>query len=1029
MGRIVRLLIVAQIFWCGESLGQHFTFHTDALGEGLFFYRDVQWGIYDIATCRDSIFYELQGRDIRDIAIPFGGELFTYAIKDSFLSSYEGLAVFYPEQNFLRFQGEFQFVDHKYVTALSCHTDGLIYGAGKGVTTYNRASETYTYLGDLPLAMQAAGDLTFRQGKLYLSTISNTLVEVDIRNPMNSRVVMTFPVGTPLIHAMTTLQGDCNNTITYAIGTDSTGSIIYELDFENKTLHELCRTPLRIMGAASQQECVTPICKVYVDLDKNNSSGGSRYDFRPTSVCIAPVYIADRDLEVYSEEPIDSVVVTLNGILDVGLENLTASSAANLTVTGSGTTRIKIVNSGIATNNDFQVAISSIFYKNNKAIPTNGNREVWVRGYTLSYVGEIATTSVQLQNNLALEQDSIYLKCHGDAGISFTAEAKGGVAPYRYQWVNGDTTAIRNGLAVGNYSVIISDQSGCQLVDTIRITQPDSLRVNLAANSDTICGTSGQLMANASGGTAPYTYDWVAPPGSPSDGELGRLNNLSAGNYAVTVTDKNGCQANAAYQLFAGDTVRTQERRTLCATESFSWNGKPITRDTSFCVAYRAVAGCDSLHCITIQFLDTVLVQERRTICEGEIYTFNGQALRRDTSICVQLTGANGCDSTYCLQLEVVERTRLLAVSICEGETYSFAGRTLATTGTYTNTILNVNGCDSLIVLSLQVVPKPAVRLIADGRLCEGGRLKIEAPIGFSRYDWSNGASTVAIEVKNPGSYRVTVTNAQGCTDTASITIANESFQPVITATPPACFGQKNGSIVVDSVIGGNPPYFYRLDNRTAQAVNQFNQLIGGIYEVEVEDNNGCFVKTAVTLTEPAPLILLIGDDTTIPLGDSLVLTAQTNAIAPLIRWRPSEGLSCDSCLTTVAKPTKSVDYEAIVMDQFGCVVKEKIAVLINRQTGLYVPTAFSPNGDGVNDVFTVFVDGSVAQINYLRVFDRWGNFLFEIKDFTPGNAEKGWDGTFNRQELPTGVYVYAMEIRKVDGTVELLRGETLLVR
>lgn len=1013
------------LFGIGELSGQRFTFNTDALGEGLFSDRKVQWGIYDVATCHDSIFFERYGRDIRDIAIPIDGRLFTYAVKDSTLLGFEGLAIFYPEQNLMSFQSEFQFIDHKYLTALSCHTDGLIYGAGKGITSYNWASETCNYLGNLPPAMQAAGDLTSRQGKLYLSTISNTLVEVDIRNPMNSQVVMTFPVGTPPIHAMTTLQGECNDVVTYAIGTDSTGSIIYELDFENKTLIERCRTPRRIMGAASQQECVIPICKVYVDLDKNNSSGGSRYDFHTPSVCNASVYIADQDLEVYAEEAIDSVVITLNGILDAGLENLTATATTNLSVNGSGTDKITIVNIGNATIEDFRRAIARIFYKNNSAAPANGNREVWVRGYTRSYTGEIATARIQIQNNLGLEQDSISLKCYGDTGIAFTAKANGGVAPYRYQWASGDTTAVRANLATGTYPIIISDQSGCQLIDTVKVTQPDRFTVRISALNDSICGASGKLTATPAGGTIPYSYQWNHNSSAPSN--TNSLENLEAGTYILSVTDQNGCQTVGSYTLTQVDTVRTWEEIKRCADEIFDWQGQQIKNDTSFCISLISINGCDSLHCLEVQFLDTTLIQESIMLCNQE--TYNGLAISRDTIICNTFIGANGCDSTYCLTINVLKRINQLTAGICEGESYLFAGKTLTTAGTYLDTIQTGGNCDSLISLNLQVNPKPIVQLTKNGSLCEGGTLKVEATEGFRSYTWSTGATTPFINVTAPGKYHLTVTNAAGCTDTTSIQIANESFEPIINAFDPTCFGKKDGSIVIDTVMGGNPPYFYRLDNRTAQTTNQFHQLTGGTYQVEVEDNNGCFTKTAVTLTEPAPLTLFIGDDTTLALGDSLTLNVQTNVVDPMVQWNPPTGLSCATCLTTIAKPVESIRYEVILTDQSGCVAKDAISILVDRQSNTFIPNAFSPNGDGVNDMFTVFADGSVQRIVYLRVFDRWGNMLYELKDFVPGTTEKGWDGRFKGKMLPEGAYVYVLEVERIDGVIEKLQGEVLLVR
>ena len=184
--------------------------------------------------------------------------------------------------------------------------------------------------------------------------------------------------------------------------------------------------------------------------------------------------------------------------------------------------------------------------------------------------------------------------------------------------------------------------------------------------------------------------------------------------------------------------------------------------------------------------------------------------------------------------------------------------------------------------------PKPTIALIPNGSLCEGGTLKIDASPGFASYQWSNGLQTSSITIDKPAQYRVTVTSAAGCSDTASIAIIQSHIEAVISKTHPTCFGKKDGQIRVDTILGGNPPFFYRLNNGTARSTNRFNPLEAGTYQVKAGDNNGCSVSTEVTLLEPELLTLTVGDDTALSLGDSLILTAQTNAIDPLVQWNPT---------------------------------------------------------------------------------------------------------------------------------------------
>ena len=94
-----------------------------------------------------------------------------------------------------------------------------------------------------------------------------------------------------------------------------------------------------------------------------------------------------------------------------------------------------------------------------------------------------------------------------------------------------------------------------------------------------------------------------------------------------------------------------------------------------------------------------------------------------------------------------------------------------------------------------------------------------------------------------------------------------------------------------------------------------------------------------------------------------------------------------------------------------------------------YIPNAFSPNDDGVNDAFTIYGDRAVKQIRNLKVFSRWGELVFERSEFPAGNPKYGWDGTFRGKELQAGVYVWLAEIELLDGERMSAEGDVLIVR
>ncbi|MDZ4683124.1 MAG: gliding motility-associated C-terminal domain-containing protein, partial [Saprospiraceae bacterium] len=115
--------------------------------------------------------------------------------------------------------------------------------------------------------------------------------------------------------------------------------------------------------------------------------------------------------------------------------------------------------------------------------------------------------------------------------------------------------------------------------------------------------------------------------------------------------------------------------------------------------------------------------------------------------------------------------------------------------------------------------------------------------------------------------------------------------------------------------------------------------------------------------------------------------------------------------------------------DANGCTVGDDIWIRIDRRGGLYLPNAFSPNGDGLNDVFFANTDASVRRITNLRIFDRWGGLVFERKDSPPNDPAAGWNGDIGGKPAGQGVYIYVIEVMRADGVAERYSGEVVLVR
>ena len=583
---------------------------------------------------------------------------------------------------------------------------------------------------------------------------------------------------------------------------------------------------------------------------------------------------------------------------------------------------------------------------------------------------------------------------------------------------------MRNDLAGGNYPITLTDAIGCYQLDTLIIIENDSLYTNITAVQDSICGNTGTLTAFPGGGQGPYTFTWNGNPGNAT------INNLDTGYYEVIVTDGQGCATSNNYTLFPADTILTNENLSSCEGTPILWQGQEYLNDTTICIASTSSFGCDSVHCVSLSFQDTFLSQENFMICQGEMLDWQGLSLEQDTSLCLIYTNNNGCDSTYCLSLSVLNRTNNIEASICEGTTYNFNGEQLQNAGIYRDTIVDGGLCDSIIILSLNTYPASAVNISSEGSLCEGENVVLTALGSGGGYNWSTGENTTSISVETSGWYYLTLTDANGCIAIDSTLLSQEAPNLIFSATNPNCPGLPNGAITIDSVWGGMPPYLYTINDFPLQSGNIFPDLEAGAYTLSIEDVQGCQRQYEIALSDQSTLSFSLGQDLNLQLGDSIQLNPLTNATSYQIQWWPMDYLSCDTCLNPIIRPLSSITYQVAITDDAGCELTDDISIFVAQKEGVYIPNAFSPNEDGRNDFLVVYADQSVSSIEQFQVFDRWGSLVHEREHFLPNTDDDlNWDGRINGELAPVGVYAFRATIILVNGQEIVLSGEVNLVR
>ena len=365
-----------------------------------------------------------------------------------------------------------------------------------------------------------------------------------------------------------------------------------------------------------------------------------------------------------------------------------------------------------------------------------------------------------------------------------------------------------------------------------------------------------------------------------------------------------------------------------------------------------------------------------------------------------------------------------------------------AEAGVYSVTVTNDFGCTATAEFQLQLdQPGVDIAVLTGGNgfglNCfrdSNGVLLAQPSAGFAPFifEWSNLSPAQKITALPAGEYSVTITDSLGCQGSKTVALTEpDLFVPHISSKRPLCFENEDGRIEIEGWSGGAGVVNASLNGSfPALAPVKFDYLPPGEYLLEVWDGNGCRGDTAFNFPELHELLLELGDDLEIELGDSIRLEPFVN-FWPVdsFLWRTNDPAPMDE-LSVWCAPLENSYYYLKVWDEFGCTVEDKISVKVDQTRRVFVPNAFSPNGDGVNDFFTIYVrTGAVRSIRNFQVFSRWGEKVFSREEFQPNNDQLGWNGTLDGRYTPPGVFAWKAEIEFVDGRVEVMSGDVMVVR
>lgn len=603
--------------------------------------------------------------------------------------------------------------------------------------------------------------------------------------------------------------------------------------------------------------------------------------------------------------------------------------------------------------------------------------------------------------------------CNGDSTGSIDLTPLGGTPPYTFGWSNGEITEDISNLVAGLYSVTITDDSSCTRVLTYNVSEPAPLGTDLISQRNILCygQNSGSVVLAATGGVQPYSFNW-------SNGDTTNIiDRLTAGDYYLTLTDGNGCEALDTFTILQPDSILITSVLTNATCNggfdggiditvsggvgpyTYFWNDFVFSEDRSNLAAGRYV----------------VIVEDSNG-CTAVDSSFVGQPTPIVIDVFVKGAGC-GAATGGIIDLTVSGGTPGYTYLWSTGDTTEDLTQLAA--GSYTVTVSDTNNCEETRTIVIPSYPEPETRFIATN-VCFGETIQFinnsQISSGTLDYYWDYGNGDVDSLIENPfytypdsGTYSVVLTaiSNNGCakSDTQTVTV-----YPLPDAT---ILGTGGSPCVIDSVelsvVGGHVSYAWSTgDTSTTTFAYQ-----SGVYGVSVINSFGCLNKDTVTVYISEVNNVSISEDTVVNFG----FGAQLYAIGGSeYIWSPAATIDNPFSAMPIVTPETSTTYSVVVSDENGCTYTDSVFVEVDDEILLIIPNIITPNGDGFNDTWKIknILNYDICQVN---IYNRWGNEVY---------SQKGYNNDWDGGKLSDGTYYYVI---KCDDSDVLYKGAVTILR
>lgn len=584
--------------------------------------------------------------------------------------------------------------------------------------------------------------------------------------------------------------------------------------------------------------------------------------------------------------------------------------------------------------------------------------------------------------------------CTTPAG-SLTVSAP--VAGNFYYSINGidytNTTGLFIGLAPGNYSVSLRNNEGCtspSIAVTINaVPLASAAPVVQTVQPDCLITTGSVTVQSPSGAGFEYSIDGTAYQPSST------FSNLVPGSYLIRVRNDHGCiSASTSFIINQPSGIITTSA-TACIAQgtSYNFNGQHLTATGNYATTYARPGLCDS----TVNLYLLVSRTEIQTHTGCTSYTYNGityfsSVTLRDTIV----SSVTLCDSLYRIINIIINSSASSNSTIClpAGATYNFNGIMLTASGQYTTVLTTSAGCDSTVHLQLTIMATETQQL----RGCES-----------VSYNGSVYTSDTLLT-------ETILSQLTGCDSVSRVIAVLISPKPKVIVSPPQTICRGDTLHLTASAANATVEWI-GFGTGNSLIVSPFSTTT---YTAVATSGAGCTDTGRVTVSVFDFNLQLSASPNPVIAGKSVQMYTTANATYRVVSWHPFPDNQTAKHRSVVGDTTIMIKVAA--QSTAGCSDADSIILVVNPLDDVYIPTAFTPNGDSKNERFVVA--GEQFSAFDLKIFNRWGELIFHTT-----KRSEGWDGKRAGRDQPAGTYVYALiatlkdrRIVKRSGTIALIR-------